>query len=148
MSAGWPRARRDDLLVQRALDELLVYDTRSHEAHCLSPVAAAIWQACDGRSAVEVLAVRVRDETGLPCDEQVLWQAIEELRARSLLDVAPAPPPGVVSRRALLHAGLAVPLITSIIAPTPAAAQSGSGSQGPQGPQGFQGVQGPQGPAG
>ena len=128
------------------MDELLIYDLRSHEVHCLSPIAASIWQACDGRTEASALATRTREAAGLPCDEPAVWQAIAELRERRLLDEAPAAPPGVVSRRALLHAGIAAPFITSIIAPTPAAAQSGS--PGPQGPQGPQGVQGPQGPQG
>jgi Coenzyme PQQ synthesis protein D (PqqD) len=135
MPAALARARRDDLVIQPALDELLIYDKRSHQAHCLNSVAAAIWQACDGQTTVSVLAMRATEATGLRCDEHVVRQALEELRERSLLENAPTSPAGALSRRQLLHAGIAAPFVTSIIAPTPASAQSGP--QGPQGPQGF-----------
>lgn len=141
MGESLPRARRTGLVVQPALDELLIYDQRSRQAHCLSPVAAAVWSACDGRTPIEDLPVRAREATGAPCDGLTVWRALEELRERHLLDEAPSQPPAGWSRRDLVRVlATAAPLITSITAPTPALAQSPApGPQGPQGPQGSQG---------
>lgn len=60
MADGFPCARRDDLLVQEVLDELLIYDLRSHEAHFLSAAAAAIWRGCDGTHARRARRHRAR----------------------------------------------------------------------------------------
>ena len=99
--AAAPRARRDDLVIQEALDEALIYDTRAHQAHCLSPVAAAIWRASDGQTSVSDLAARATAVTGVPCDEAMAWQAIDELQARRLLEITPERPAGM-SRRDLV----------------------------------------------
>ena len=150
MTEPFPHARRDDLLVESILDELLVYDTRSHRAHCLSAVAAAVWQACDGQSRVSDLGVKAGQVLGATCDEQVVWQALEELSTRDLLRQPIDPPAGGLDRRAFVRAlGIVIPLITTIVTPLPSVAQSGpQGPQGPDGPQGPQGPQGPNGPQG
>lgn len=141
--ADAPRARRDDLVIQEALDEVLIYDTRAHQVHCLGAVAAAIWRAADGRTSVSELVARAASTTGTSCDEATAWQAIDELQARHLLEVAPERPTGM-SRRDLVALGMGAALITTVLAPTPLWAQS----LGPQGDQGVQGAQGPQGATG
>ena len=139
MNDAFPRARTGDLIVQEVIDEVLVYDLRSDRAHCLNTTAAAIWRACDGTTSIASLAEHVSAHTGASCDENVIWHALEQLRERDLLEAALAPPPGLLSRRQLIVAlrtsALLLPIITSIVAPTPVMAQSGP--QGPQGPQGL-----------
>src|SRR6266498_3512906 len=43
-----PRARTEDLIVEALPTETLVYDTRTHLAHCLNLSAATVWKHCDG----------------------------------------------------------------------------------------------------
>ena len=147
MTDTFPRARTGDLIVQEVVDEVLVYDLRSNEAHCLNTTAAAIWRACDGSTPIASLAEHISAVTGAPCDQNVVWHALEQLQQRDLLEGTHAPSPGPITRRELIvtlkTAALLLPLITSIVAPTAAMAQSGP--QGCQGPQGSQGCQGPQG---
>lgn len=143
-----PRARRDDLLIEDVLDELLIYDLRSEQAHSLNAAAAAIWRACDGHTSVEALAAATSAATGAHCDEGIVRLALERLQERGLLDAFEPPARRPMSRREMIErvavTALALPLITSLSVPSPAMAQS-CPLMGPQGPQGMQGPQGPQG---
>jgi Coenzyme PQQ synthesis protein D (PqqD) len=146
MTDAFPRARTSDLIVEEVVDEVLVYDLRSNEAHCLNTTAAAIWRACDGNTPIASLAEQINAVTGAPRDQDVVWHGLEQLHQHDLLEGTYAPPPGLISRRELIAtlktAALLLPLITSIIVPT--AAMAGScGPQGCQGPQAPQDVQEP-----
>ena len=107
-------------------DELLVYDLTTDQAHALSPAAARVWRACDGRTDAGALGV------GLDLDGETVTRALQELRDCSLLDDGSQLAPGI-SRRDLSvrvakvgGAVAASPLIVSLAAPAPAAAQSAS----------------------
>lgn len=149
----FPLARSSDLLTKDVLDEILVYDLRSKEAHCLNMTAAVIWRACDGTNSVASLREKMTSLAGVTCDENVVWHALKQLHERNLLEVTPEPPPGLLSRRELVAilktSAILLPLVTSILAPTAVSAATPSGGPqcGPQGPQ-CGGPQGPQGPQG
>src|SRR5437016_10249683 len=51
-----PRARKDGLVIQKLTDDVLVYDRRTHKAHCLNRTAAIVWEQCDGNSTVAQVA--------------------------------------------------------------------------------------------
>jgi hypothetical protein len=115
-----PLARSHGLVIEELGEELLVYDQMSDRAHCLGASAATVWRACDGEKTVAVLSA----ETGL--DSEIVARALLELRGCSLLDGLPTA--GMTRRdlgfRAakLGAAAASVPLIVSVVAPTPAAA--------------------------
>ena len=124
-----PLARTDQLVVQELPDEVLVYDLKRHAAHCLNKASAAVWRRCDGRTTVAEMARRLGREFDAPVGEDVVWLALAQLRKYHLLeDGSVVVPLRKVSRRDLvrkyLPAALAVPLILSVPAPTPAAALS------------------------
>jgi hypothetical protein len=117
-----PLARTDELIVEDVADEVLIYDQRNDEAHCLSREAAMVWRVCDGRTHVAELA------TALGFEPEVVTRAIEELSTCNLLQTGPA---GGVTRREVTArmakvggAAAAAPMIYSILAPTPALAAS------------------------
>jgi hypothetical protein len=115
-------ARTDALVVEDVGDEVLVYDQRNDQAHCLTREAAMVWRVCDGRTSPADLAAALE----LELDSVKL--AIEELDSSGLLDSAPIP--GVTRREATIRmakaggVAAAAPLIYSIMAPTPALAAS------------------------
>ena len=118
-----PVARTDDGLIVEEVDrEVLIYDHRADEAHCLSPAAAQVWRACDGETSREQLA------TQLELDAATVERALDELEACGLLDGIANP--GVTRREATTRfaklgaAAAAAPLIYSIVSPLPAAASS------------------------
>ena len=125
-----PLARSEGLLVEHVGDETVVLDTESKQAHCLSPLAAAVFAGADGATPVEDLAALAGSALDEPVSVEQVEAALDQLDERGLLDrpALPADPPSGISRRQLVRrtAGAtaaisAVPLVTSIV--TPAMAQ-------------------------
>lgn len=125
-----PLARKDGLLVEELAQELLVYDTKRHKAHCLNPTAAFIWKHCDGRTSVQEMARLLAKTLEASVDEEVVWCALNQLERDHLLTESLAWPADVerISRRALVRrigmAAILLPLVTTISAPTAEASAS------------------------
>jgi hypothetical protein len=129
-----PRARQADLIVTEVADEVLVYDEQRHRAHALNSSAARVWRHCDGRTTVPELATKLQQELPSPVDEQIVWLALKELdRAHLLTERLPSGllDEGLSRRKMLRRVGVSVaagalllPAVSSIVAPTPAMAQS------------------------
>jgi hypothetical protein len=127
-----PRARAAGLVVREVADEVLVYDLESHRAVCLNRTAALIWRECDGRKTVQGIARGLKEATGEAVHEEVVWLALEQLGRDRLLEARvatlPATPDGLTRRQMIrslgLAAAIALPVVTSIVAPTPAQAAS------------------------
>src|SRR6266581_6415040 len=126
--AETPRLREDGLVVQELPEEVLVYDLARHEAHCLSPLAAAIWRACDGRTTVGEIARRVPGPTGRPLEADVVRLTLDRLAKARLLEGEMAARPRLShhSRRELLRKAAAIGglSVLSLSAPTAALAVS------------------------
>jgi hypothetical protein len=126
-----PCARADGIVVQALPDEVLVYDLERHKAHCLNHTAALVWKCCDGQTAVSEMPHILERETHTPVPEDVVWLALQQLgKARLLAEQIHAPRGGdKVSRREVMRrlgwgAVVALPLVTSIVAPTAVEAAS------------------------
>jgi hypothetical protein len=124
-----PEARREGLVVQELSDEVLVYDRDRNKAHCLNRTAALVWGHCDGNSSVAEMARAIAEETNAPVDEDLIWLGVEQLSQRRLLQeraMMPEHKTGLsrreVMRRIGLAAAVALPVVTSIVAPTAAQA--------------------------
>ena len=133
-----PRARKERLVVQELPDETLVYDLDRDRAHCLNQTAAFVWRSCDGRATTKEIAIALGVDAGRPVDEKLVWLAIEQLARHHLLEDIPQFPEqlsGMKRReviRALgLSAAVALPLVASIVAPTPAQAATCLGAGQP-----------------
>ena len=131
-----PLARTRGLVVNELPEEIVVYDRESHKAHCLNRTAALVWKRCDGKTAPARIATLVSKDLKSPVGEDLVWYALEQLakdnlltekivpRAASTDAAASAVPAARLSRRELvrrlgLAAVVALPLITTIVAPTP-----------------------------
>ena len=132
-----PRARTEQLVVKELGDETLVYDETNHEAHCLNKTAAFVWRHCDGRTSVQKITRLLTKEMNTPVSEQLVWFALSQLEKSQLLEKNFSRPShvGQISRRELMRrlgvaAAVALPLVTSIVAPTTAEAASGCASGG------------------
>lgn len=119
-----PAARTNGLLVEQVGYETVVYDTETKHAHCLNPLAAALFSRCDGRTSVDELAAAASEGLGEPVDVASVEAALAQLEARQLLVTE-----DVFSRREMIRrtaltgaAAAAAPVIVTIMAPTPAAA--------------------------
>lgn len=117
-----------EVIEQSVDDEVVVYRLADDEVHLLNSTTAAVWRHCDGESTIDDIAARVGLELGSPIDNEVVWAALAELdRAGLLVDHVDAP--RGLSRRQLMKrlavAAVAIPVVTSIVAPSAAAAASG-----------------------
>ncbi|HEV7397877.1 MAG TPA: PqqD family protein [Pyrinomonadaceae bacterium] len=125
-----PRARTEGLVIQELPDEVLVYDRNSDKAHCLNQTAALVWKYCDGKTSVPNIAKRLEQDLKTErVDERIVWFALSQLNKDNLLEEEVTPPALLagMNRREMVRvlgvaAVVALPLVTSIIAPTPAQA--------------------------
>lgn len=118
-----PKAKTDNIVTQESGKDLLLYNLTTNQAYCLNETAAAIYQFCDGKNSTAELKL----QTKFP--DELIFLALEELNRENLLEESyKASYEGMSRRQAVKKIGfsslLALPVITSIIAP--AAAASGS----------------------
>ena len=128
----YPEARQDGLIVQTVGDETIVYDQMRDHAHRLNRTAALVWQSCDGRRTVADLSQALHAETGVPADEALVVLALDRLTKGHLLkEPYAAPGSSAITRRDVMRKlavtgamTLMIPVVQSMVAPTPAMAMS------------------------
>lgn len=123
--AHLPTMRENGLVIDDLPDEVLVYDLERHKAHCLNRSAALVWRACDGKSSSADIALRLTAELDAPFSEDLVLIALNQLEKLNLLEDGPTLPAqfSILSRRQMIRnlglaAAVAVPVVTSIVAPT------------------------------
>ena len=125
-----PIVRTDQLVCEDVSGECVIYDAREKKAHHLNSTLTWIWRRCDGNTTIEALADSFEQEFNITDGLPVLVTGLEQLEARDLLDNTfdfnlLATEQAAISRRAIVAGGsVLMPLIVSILAPTPAAAKS------------------------
>jgi hypothetical protein len=131
----YPRARVDGIHTEVIDDDVLVYDETRHTAHRLNRTAAAVWRACDGETSTDDLVGVLRQEVGDVADEDLVAVTLDELTANELIEGTVERDRGEMrrSRRQFIRrvglvgtAALSLPIVHSIAAPEPAAAQTGT----------------------
>ena len=140
-TAALPCARKDGLVIKELVNETLVYDLETDEAHCLNQTAALVWKSCDGKTTIAKMTSLLQEQLGTSVSADVVWLAVKQLRQFHLVDSydeETAMP--LVSRRNLVlkyaPAALVLPLILSISAPTAAQASTNPACATPPFPQG------------
>lgn len=130
-----PAAHRIGVLIEDLGDETVLYDPSSDRFVRLNPISHLVWTRCDGATTVAEIAAVVASEHDLEDAAEVVWMAIDLLSTEGLLEdevivpepVDDDPDAGPMSRRTMLRlaaAGVTVPIVASIVAPSPASAQS------------------------
>lgn len=126
-----PKARNENIVMQSLKDEVLVYDKAVNKAFCLNRTSSIVWHLCDGNKSVAVISSELSERLESSVDEDFIWLALDQLKQQNLLinaDALPAKYEGLNRREVIRKVGLAgaaaLPLITALIAPTSAAAQS------------------------
>lgn len=120
---GLPHAREEGLLVEHLDGETVIYDTGTREAHCLSPIAAAVFAHCDGHTSLEALAGEAEAVLGKPVPVELVESAVAQLSERGLLDDELQRQPRTSRRQmlgrtaAITGAVMSVPLVTSVTTP-------------------------------
>jgi len=129
-----PVKTTQELVVQSAGDETLIYHRRSHRVHRLSRTAMFVWEHCDGVTTVGQAAAELSVALGRPVQDEVIEFAVENLARAELVEC----PSAVPSRRSMLRrlgwtgaAAALLPLVTTVLSPQPAAAQSNAAPPDP-----------------
>lgn len=122
----FPRARVD-CLARDFYGEVLVYDPKRYVGHCLNSTAGAVWRLCDGKTSPRQIAEELSRKFSTPVAVQLVRVALRRLAEAHLLILQQ--PVGAPSRREAIKkigkaAAIALPLITSVVAPGPATAAS------------------------
>jgi len=130
-----PLARTVGLITEEVDGELLVYDDGRDIACRLNGSAALVWRSSDGKRTVEDLAEVLSEELGELADEDMVMVALDHLSEHGLIQSGYRPREATaarVTRRRFIRrvgvvgaASMAVPVVHSMVVPTPAAAQSG-----------------------
>ena len=121
-NSQFPTARKSGLVIQEVPDEILIFDVESNKAHCLNLTAATVWKSCDGKTSIQEIASILEKQSGKGVSDDVVWLAIDQLNANSLLDgKVPSKFAGQTRREVIKKIGLAsmiaIPVVASLVAP-------------------------------
>ena len=124
----------EELVVQELEDELLIYNLQTNRAMCLNRTAALVWQSCDGKSDISEITQKLEEELGASVNEELVLFAVSELNNKGLIENGEKIADsfrGLSRREIVRRVGFAslvtLPIVSSIVAPQAAAAQSRPG---------------------
>ncbi len=127
-----PKARLNKIITQEADKELLIYDLEINKAFCLNETSALVWQLCDGKNSIAEISRLMTHQLKMPVAENLIWLALDHLKRNELLDKnfeIEIDFGGLIRREVIKKVGLtsmlALPFISSVVAPPSAEAQSG-----------------------
>lgn len=118
----FPKTETANIVQQMVDKELLLYNLTTNKAFCLNPISADIYNLCDGTNEISSIA----EKTQLP--EEIVQIAISDLSQQDLLteQIGFQMSRREVVRKIGLSSLVALPLITTLVAPTAAHAASAS----------------------
>ena len=124
-----PKARQDNIVVQTLNHETLIYDLSENKAFCLNDTSALVWRMCDGKRSVEDIGNELSTRFKTPASNDLVYLALDQLGKDGLLETQIENRFLGLSRREVIRkvgfaSAIALPLISSIIAPTALMAQS------------------------
>jgi len=124
-------ARTTELIVKELPDEVLIYDLKSNNAHCLNETAAFVWNHCDGQTTANEIAKLMERKWRTPVREEVIWFTLNKLSRADLMQEQITLPDAQIGmsrrsavRRLAIGSLLTVPVVMSVVAPTAMAGAS------------------------
>ena len=129
-----PVTRKTDIVVQELNNETLLYDLKSNKAYCLNETSALIWHLSNGRRTVSEIRDEMSARLKTPINEDFVLIALDQLNSDGLLEEAIQLDnrfAGLSRREVIKKVGfasaVALPMVSSLIAPEAANAQSMAG---------------------
>jgi len=127
-----PLARKTELVEQQLNGELLIYDLTTSKAFCLNETSTIVYQLCNGKNTVAEISNVISKKLNQPMTEDLVWLALDGFKKDNLLENNEQFEfyfNNLSRRQVIRKIGLGsmvmLPLISSIVAPTSAQAQSG-----------------------
>jgi hypothetical protein len=128
-----PQSRQNNLVVQELESELLIYDLSTNKVYCLNETSGLVYQLADGKRTVEEIADAMSVKLKTLVNAEFVRLALHELNGNGLIanaDEMKSYFAGINRREAVKKIGLAsmiaLPLVSSVVAPNAASAQSGA----------------------
>lgn len=126
-----PKARIDSVVTTKTDNELLVYDLKTNRAVCLNSTAAAVFESCDGKNSIREIGMCLESFTGMKPPKELILLTLAELEKYELiekfgdngLELSRSTRRELV-KRAALGTAMALPIISSLIAPSAVMAAS------------------------
>jgi hypothetical protein len=118
-----PLARTKNLVMQEIDSEVLLYNLQTNKVYCLNHTSAIVYVACDGKTRFDELIGKHQ------FNEELIYFSLQELQKAGLLEGEPQNYFGTLTRREIirkvgLNTILALPIISSLVAPSAAQSQS------------------------
>ncbi len=128
-----PRTRQANIVTQEFEDEVVIYDLETNKAFVLNETCAFVWRNCDGKQEVAEISLSLAQKYRQPVNEEIVWLTIDELKKNNLIENAEnlkSRFEGLKRREIIKRIGLStmmvLPMISIMVAPTAANAQSGA----------------------
>jgi len=135
---NYPLARNHKIVVQNLPDEILIYDLNINKAYCLNSTSALVYRLCDGNHSIPQISQNLSSKLKQSVSEDMIRLALDEMKKQDLLsnsDELETGFEGLSRRDVIRHVGLAsivaLPLISTVVAPVAANAQSAACTNGP-----------------
>src|SRR5215213_1906935 len=119
-----PKSRKENLVIQELEGEVLIYDLEKNKAFCLNETSALVWQSCDGSRTIAEISDVVGKQLNSQINEDLVWLALDQLSKESLVEKQTELShkfKGVsrrdVIRKVALGTMIALPVVTSLVAP-------------------------------
>ena len=127
-----PKSRQAEIVVQEFEKEILIYDLSINKAYCLNETSTLVYQLCSGKNTVADISNLISKKLNQPVTVDLVWLALDSFKKDNLLEQSELFEIDFnnLSRREVIRKiGLGsmamLPLISSIVAPSSAQAQSG-----------------------
>ncbi len=127
-----PKTDSSEFVIQELPDELLLYNLSKNKAYALNNTSGFVWQNCTGEKTIKEIANDLENHLQKNVPEELIWLTLKKLHAEDLIIIEDETIFNEINtnrREILKKAGLAtlvaLPIVSSLIAPQAAAAQSG-----------------------
>ena len=130
MTQTTPLARKNNLVIQELDNEILIYDLQTNKVFGLNETSALVWQLSDGEKTITEIAKKLSQKLNYSVGEEFVWLALSQLGKEKLLENEVSNYfQGATRREVIKRIGLAsmvaLPMISSLVAPSAINAQSG-----------------------
>ena len=124
-----PFARNRNVVIQNLSNEILIYDLTENKLFCLNETVAMVWQECDGTNDIISIHAKLEMERRQKIPQEMIVLAIDQLKKNGLLAEVVSESLSATSRREMIRkvalaTAIALPVISQMVAPMPASAQS------------------------
>lgn len=128
-----PVTRKNDIVVQELKDETLVYNLKTNKAYCLNETSALAWQLCNGHRTISEISDEMSKRLKTLISDDFVLLALDQFKDGLLENENEiADHFAGLSRRAVIRkvgfaSTVALPMISSLLAPEASMAQSMAG---------------------